>query len=389
MNLQKFRDAEIESETLIYVVLFGMMVIQVSLPLGIYSLVSLCTWSIVISSIVAFFMRMRISVDQNMFIVMALLCVLVMSMLCSSTLSYKGVVAAISFLELPLLISSYPEVRNSEKIRKMVYIVFVLLSVFYIVMSFTNFANIFYSDYGEIQTSFLSLGYNNPNETAMYLFVCMIVNSCLFMESRKLSIRIFSAFLIVSIVDLIWRTLARTSLALCILYYFCIIILLKKKIPSFIHNISFIIPIAFFVVTIVFNEALMNYTLLGDSIETGRMDIYMSFLNDLNVWKILFGSYSVCFENLHNGMLTIFATIGILGTGIYMFFLNAKFRYILTSVDATSAGKHSLLGLYCILIYMSTESAFLVSGGAFAVMVFSIYLLSITDDHVSSKQEIY
>lgn len=386
MNLQKFRDIKIEAETLIYVILFGMMAIQIALPLRIYSLVSLGTWSIVISSIVAFLMRMRISVEKNMLMVMALTWVVVMSMLCSSTLSYKGLVASISFLEIPLLISSYPEVQHGEKIRKAVYVCFVLLSVFYIALSFTHFSNIYYTDYGERYMSFLTLGYNNPNETAMYLFVCMIVNSCLFMESHKLITKLFSAFLIVSIVVLIWRTLSRTSLVVCILYIFLLLCCRKKKIPSFIHTISFIIPSAFFVITIVFNEALMNYTLWGESIETGRMDIYMNFLNELNGWKILIGWYPVCFENLHNAILTIFATIGIFGTGIYIFFLNTKLRYLLSYIDAMSVEKYSLLGLYCILIYMSSESAFLISGGAFAVMVISVYLLSITDEQNSPRE---
>ncbi len=388
MNLKKIGDIEIGTETLIYVILFGMMTIQIALPLRIYSLVSLGTWSIVISSIVAFLMRMRRSIDKNMLIVMALAWMVVVSMLCSFTFSYKGLVAAISFLEIPLLICSYPEARHGKRIRNVVYACFVLLSVFYIVLSFTHFANIYYTDYGERHMSFLTLGYNNPNETAMYLFVCTIVNSCLFMESRQLITKFFSAFLIVSMVALIWHTLSRTSLVVCILYFSCIAMLLKKNIPSFIHTISFIIPIAFFVVTIIFNEALMNYTLWGESIETGRMDIYMNFLNELNGWKILIGWYPICFENLHNAILTIFATIGIFGTGIYIFFLNTKLRYLLSCIDAMSVGKYSLLGLYCILIYMSSESAFLISGGAFAVMIFSVYLLSITDDR-SPKREIY
>ena len=386
MNLKKIGDIKIEAETLIYVILFGMMAIQIALPLRIYSLVSLGTWSIVISSIVAFLMRMRISVEKNMLMVMALTWVVVMSMLCSSTLSYKGLVAAISFLEIPLFICSYPDARYGEQIRKAVYACFVLLSVFYIALSFTHFSNIYYTDYGERYMSFLTLGYNNPNETAMYLFVCMIVNSCLFMESHKLITKLFSAFLIVSIVVLIWRTLSRTSLVVCILYIFLLLCCRKKKIPSFIHTISFIIPSAFFVITIAFNESMMHYTLLGDSIETGRMDIYMNFLSELNGWKILIGWYPACFKNLHNGFLSIFATIGIFGTGIYIFFLNTKFRYILSCIDAMSVEKYSLLGLYCILIYMSSESAFLTSGGAFAVMIISIYLLSITGEHISPRE---
>lgn len=385
MNLQKFRYIKIGAETLIYVILFGMMLIQIALPFKIYSLVSLGTWIIVISSMFAFIIRILRGVDKNMLMVIALMVIIVVSMLCSFTLSYKGFSAALSFLEIPLLICAYPEVRSGKQIRKAVYACFGLLSVFYIALSFTDLANIYYTDYGKKQMSFLTLGYNNPNETAMYLFVTIIVLSCFFMESHKLFNKISSVILIVLMVALIWRTSSRTSLVVCIFYLFMLLYYQKRKLSSYLRIISNIIPIAFFVLTIIFEESLMEIMLLGETVETGRLYIYKDFLNSLNPWRFLVGWYPYYFENLHNAILTIFSTIGVVGTGIYLGFLNIKLRYIHNSINIMSVEKFSLLGLYCIIIYMSAESAFFVSGGAFAVMFISIYLLCITDEHVSPR----
>ncbi len=385
MNLQKFRYITIDAETLIYIIIFGMMAIQFALPFRVYSIVSLGTWCIFFSSVFAFILRIIRGIDKNVFSVIVLAIILFISMICSFSVSYENFTSAFSFLEIPLIICAYPKLKNSRRIRKLLYGCYSLLAVLYIVLSFMSISNIYYDEYGEKYMDFMTLGYNNPNQIAMYLFINIIVLGILFFDSKKIITKIFSAIMICILVALVLGTLSRTSFVVSVFYIIGLVYFRKKRIPSALRIASFVIPIAFFFLTIVFHKLMSSLMLFGEKIETGRFEIYVNFLKELDLIRFLFGWYPFQFNNLHNAFLTIFSTAGLLGLGIYIEFLNSKLRYLQSCQRKNGAEKYSVFGLCCILIYMSAESAIMVSGGAFAVMFVSVYLLGISGDKVDSK----
>lgn len=379
MILYKNRYIRVNNDSLIYVMLFGLLAIQIGLPLKYYVLVSVGTWSVLIGTVLAFIFRAKSGVDINMLTVIAISSMVVVSMLCSFTVSYQGFVASLSFLEIPILISAYPNVCERKKIRKTIYICFILLALFYIGISFTSLSNIYYNDYGEKQVPFLTLGYKNPNQTSMYLVTCFIILICLMLETRKIKFKILSGVLAITMLYLIVQTLSRTGLLVCIIFVLLTFCLRKTGIPLILHLIAFALPIMFFVITLIWSDALQTLSILGEDFETGRLEIYRDFLNELTPIRFLIGWHPMHFTNLHNAILTIFATTGIFCTGSYVFFLYKKLQFLLQFINSRRIGKNALIGLYCIMIYMSVESAFLVSGGAFAVMFFSLYILCVTE----------
>lgn len=389
MRLQGFRQLRVGMETPIYILLFGLMAIQIALPLRINFIVSLGTWAIFISTIVAFVITAmaRKNRDRYFLIIIALIVTVALSMLCSFSISYQNFVVALSFLEIPLFMVAYPSVNN-ENIRKTIYRCFVILSVYYILVGFTSLANVYYTKYGERQMEFLTLGYNNPNETAMYLFACLIVLVAMWVEIKSIAAKIFVVVDIALVGRLLWLTLSRTGALMSALFLVLVICLWKVRIPKIIRIVSILIPLIFLLVTFIFDELLLYWSVMGETLETGRADIYVKVLDKLNVIRFLVGGYEFNFKNLHNALWTVFATVGILGAGTYFWFINAKIRDVHQSIKDKGVGKVALIGLLCIFIYTSTEAAFLTSGGTFAAIVISIYLLSVSDLRTIGQEDV-
>lgn len=388
MRQNDFGKLRIGVETPIYILMFGLLAIQIASPLRIDLMVSLGTRMIFGSTILAFILSVKLRKNRDVYFltIILLMIIVVLSMIVSMNLSYKGIVAALSFLEIPLFMEAYPKI-NSQNIKKTIYISFTILSIYYNLISFTSLSHIYYTDYGERFMDFLSLGYNNPNETAMYLFLCTIILVAFHSEVKNKVAKIFLTIDIILIVRLIWLTLSRTGLILSSVFIFLVILLQNKKIPNFLRIIATALPLIFLILTIFFNQFLSNWTLFGDTFETGRYDIYIEVIKNLNLIQLFVGDYNYYFKNLHNAICSIFATTGILGVSIYYWFMISKIRYIHNSILDNKIGKIGLIGILCIYTYTSTEAAFFISGGSFAAFVISIYLLIVSSFHVSEKKD--
>lgn len=79
-----------------------------------------------------------------------------------------------SALEIPLFIASAKQI-SSKRLTMTIYKCFVIVSLFYVVISLTPIAHRYKNEYGTFQAGFLTLGYENPNKTGMLLFACTAV----------------------------------------------------------------------------------------------------------------------------------------------------------------------------------------------------------------------
>ena len=159
-------------ETPIYLMLIGMMAIQIAKPLRINFIVSMGTWMIIISTVVAFVLAVMLRKirDQYLFNIIVLGVCVCASIAASFVWRYQEIVSALSFLEIPILMASY-EKSKEKNVKKTIYACYIILSVYYSLISLTPLANIYYTEYGTTQMNFMTLGYSNPNETAMHLIV--------------------------------------------------------------------------------------------------------------------------------------------------------------------------------------------------------------------------
>lgn len=366
----------------IIILLIGYVVLQIATPLQMKQLMSAGTWMIVFSSIIAvvsFAIKGGIlKNDNSIFIMILLFTSVVLSMIFANNVNYNGVVAAFCFLEIPFFLISYDSIE-SKKLINLIYLVFFILSVYYIALSFSSLSNVYYTKYGLREMEFVSLGYNNPNETSMYLVTCFIVIVSMFFGIKNRLLRTAIIIDSVLLLQIIYKTQSRTGIVASVVFIVSLFIFRKRKIPKIIKEIAFLVCLAFLFITVFFYDEMASLELLGETLETGRYEIYENIIKQMSFEKFLFGDFTIHFQNLHNSVLTVFATVGVFGTLAFFDLLYKKINVNKTNNNV------ALIGILCLIMTTATEGALLTKGSAFAASFLSVYFLCITNTGGSNE----
>lgn len=369
---------KVRIDRLIYKTLFAFLfLILLMLPTKNSMLVSMGTYGIFVCTglAVAFgFYENRIVAKDVLPVLILAICGIV-SMICSKVSINKALVRYLMFMELPLLLMSMPD-RIDRSIVRFYSVGLIFLSVFFVYQASSGNAYVFYSSYGKGYISDLTLGYNNPNETAMYLFCTQfgLINAVVLSSNKW--VKLFLSVLAGILLYLVFLTNSRTVMVLSVLLLVIMVFLRKRK-PSVILTINVVaFSFAFVVILIVFSSTLTGILFWGDAFDTGRSEIYSSVINNLTLLKSIFGDFDYEFDNLHNAPLSIFATIGIVGVTVFYYIL---LSWLLGRIRTTKFGKCTYLGMWSVLmifVHSSVEAAMLTAGSAFAVCSFSAFLFA-------------
>lgn len=118
---------------------------------------------------------------------------------------------------------------------------------------------------------------------------------------------------------------------------------------------------------------------LGDVFDTGRLLIYSDVLHSMDLKSFFLGQYSYRFSNLHNLYVSLFATVGLLGTvvfaGLY-FFVNKQ----LSRAYKTNPAKVAYIAICLYMFHASVESAMFLLGSVYAAIIISLYILCINKE---------
>lgn len=361
----------------IYLLIFSLFMILFCEPFGLSNILSLGVWMALIATILVLIVAIaeeRIYKSPITLFTVLVLIISVFSIIISNQLSYKSIVSLISFLEIPLFVLSLNTI-SSEKIEKIIYRSFIIISIFLIILSFLPVAHIFENIYGVSYLDFLTLGYGNPNKTGMILFGCFAVLISYINYEKKTIKKMFvladTAYIFLMI---IW-----TQSRVCIVISVLLIIfsfISNKNIIRIICNFCYIVPIVFAPIFIFFPKQLMQSNFMGETIDTGRLSIYMNVFNNLNIKNILIGNYAYQFGNLHNLYISVFATIGILGVILFALLYFNILKKISCSYHSAS-NKIALLAFSLFLLHSSVEAAMFLSGSSYAAIIILLYILSI------------
>lgn len=366
----------------------GLLMIQISAPHGIDSIGSLGTWLVILSSILAFtfalLKKRYLEIDKALVILLIIYVIFVA--IITLDFSYRKLVSIGCFLEIPLFFASYNKIQK-RKIEATIYYSFVVLSLYYILLSFTSMAYVFETQYGIVSHAALTLGYNNPNETAMYLFYCSVVIVAAAFWTNKKLFRVFLVCDYIFLLYLITRTHSRTCLMASLIFIVLVFVYKKKRIPNYLGYITVIFPFVFIILTLLFENRLSNLEFFwGKAFETGRYDIYMRAFENQSVIKFLIGDFEFLFQNLHNGYVSIFATIGAIGLALFITIFNYKLKEVHNKISNYKNHNIFLIGLLCVLLISATEAASICAGSAFAASVISIYLLAIAHEEENAHE---
>lgn len=385
MNADRPKVIKIQKKQFVYIMLFGMMLIQIATPLHFESIQSAGVWLIFCSSVASFgFTVGKKWTGVNLLLLVSLVITIVLSMLCSSQLSYRSVVVAMCFIEIPLFLGSFANV-NSANIRKTVYGCFALLAVYYVVLSFSRLSHVYYGNYGSIIASYLTLGYDNPNETSIHLFSCMIVLVSASYACRQRWKRFIVQVEIIAIMLLILGTQSRTGIVAMVFLIVFVCFFRNRKLPSVVCGLSFMMPLVFIIISLW--SVSSNWSLLGDAFDTGRGEIYREVLNNIGIISFLFGDYNFEFQNLHNGFWAVFGTLGFIGVTLFFVFLYKNIRNVWSIVKWDKVSKAALIGLMLLIVNSSTEATYFVGGSSFAAEVIAVYLLCVCNYEECIRKE--
>lgn len=364
-----------------YFIVIGLMMILIAEPLNATSFSSLGVWLIFIAivSIAVITMVEKKHIHANAITITTMLFAVIgiFSMALCNQISYKSLVTLMSALEIPLFIASVKQI-SSKRLTVVIYKCFVLVSLFFIVISFTSIAHSYKNEYGTFQADFLTLGYENPNQTGMLLSACVAVLLSYFYHVDSIGKKALIALDIAYMLFLIYRTESRASIvvaALSLVFSF----VKKKKIIERLGWVCYIVPMCFSLLLALFYEQIGQMYFLGDVFDTGRLFIYSNVLHNMDFKSFFLGQYSYQFSNLHNLYVSLFATVGIFGTvvlAVLYFFVNKQ----LSRTYETDSARVAYVAICLYMLHASVESAMFLFGSVYAAIIISLYILCINKE---------
>lgn len=281
----------------------------------------------------------------------------------------------LGFLMLPIMLYCISAVGVTEKTRKTVLIANFIASLEYILLYHSNLRNAFETQYGTANIPSVTLGFSNPNQTATFLFVCLVLLfvSLAFFKSKAMRVLLVADILYISFI--LYKTDSRTAIVLLVAFIALSLWSLKRKFSALFTELCLLAPFFYMILALAFTSLFENIKIMGDSIFTGRENIYLRYFENLDPIKFLFGDFSgFKFENLHNGYISVAATVGIAVLILYYTLLR---KSLLSSCDKNLSSYASIAycGLLCIVIYTSTEAGFLVGGTTYAFMSAMMFIM--------------
>lgn len=228
----------------------------------------------------------------------------------------KKFISLASFISFYWMLSLPADRDSRHNIQfKHVYYSAIALTFIFAIYSFL-IPSIAYTPEGNYGNLIFTMGLGNPNGSAVYvLFTSMILLLAFISTSRK-SVKIVLLALAGVLTYILYLLSSRTVFACVLLAWLSVIfspILRKQRIFRYAVLIA---PLIMVIVQFFFNEKIGDYEILGKELDTGRYEMYHDLLQQIILKPMQYVFGNICgynFQNFHNGLLTIFASLGIIG----------------------------------------------------------------------------
>ena len=228
----------------------------------------------------------------------------------------------------------------------------------------------------------LTLGYGNPNQTGMLLLGMLLILVVSIAKASRKWEKVGGTALAAYMVYMIVRTNSRTCIVLVAAMLLALVTSLYRKIDKKIMFLAFLAPAVYIFMELFMSAVVSNTTVMGETVATGRGEIYIEFLKSTDIWSILVGDF-VEYRNahLHNGYITVFARVGLVGLAAFVIMLWRGYRQCYQ--DALQGGKaefFAFCGLLLILLHSTMEAAYLSGGTMYAAILCMLMILTVPDD---------
>lgn len=311
------------------------------------------------------------------FIWMLLLTVLALlvGILRGTYFAVSDITSFVNFMVFPMMLMHSAVYTVPDKAKTVLVVTAAFLSILFIALYHSDFRFVYTGYYGKTYIDQVTLGYPNPNQAAMYLFICVVILFTGIFSFRQWPVK---ALLILDVAYLCWiltQTESRTAVLLLIVFFILSLVMLKRNLPVWSVDVAIFTPLGYALLAMFFFPIFGTITLWGEPLFNGRENIFERYLDNLNILNFLLGDYrKFNFQNLHSGYVSIAATVGIVALAFFMIFIRTCLRQNHRGILRDKQAKIGFIGFLCVLVYTSTEAAFFVGGSTYAFLIFAVFM---------------
>lgn len=293
------------------------------------------------------------------------------------------IVDLLLYCMLPLYVASYRGAGHIKALKRAICIGNVFYCLFHVVLSFTSKAYVVYLENGLGRAGEnLTLGYSNPNQTGMLLLGMLLILVVSIARASRKWVKAGGIALAAYMCYMIFRTNSRTCILMVVGMVLALTTSLYRKVNKKILFLAFLVPAVYVFMELFMGAVVANTTIMGETVATGRGNIFIEFLGNTDIWSILVGDFGQYGRtNLHNGYITVFARVGLVG--LVPFIMMLWRGYGQCYQDACRGGKPEFLAfcsLVLILLHTTMEAAYLTGGTMYAGIICLLMLLTVPDD---------
>ncbi len=290
---------------------------------------------------------------------------------------YDYIIRLLCYLALPFYFLYLDYIKPDKVMINTIFIVHVLMSLVFAFHSISDYRYRGYEGYIGTNRAWLTLGYDNPNQAAMYLLITMIVLLAGVFYYKNFFLRVILVLPMLYLGYLLQATSSRTCIFIFLWVLFMLVLKKWIRLNHIFVGVLILLPALFMVLYPVIYESnwFTFFEIAGKSDYSSRSDIYQAVFESVSN-RILLGDFSAYeLQNLHNGTLSIYASLGILGLLSFYIYIFRAYFHLLTYNLKSKTAYLGMIGLLAVFLHACTESAFLIGGSMFAGSLSVLILL--------------
>ncbi len=284
------------------------------------------------------------------------------------------------FLMLPGCCVLYKHAGRVKQLKKATYIASACYAVLFTALVFADNSHIAYGHYGLEEVDELTLGFQNPNETAIYLMLTFFVLAAAFFAAGKWTGRAFYGALAIQMYYLTLQTQSRSCIALCTVYLVLALVQRWFRIGTKTLVGVLLLPATILVIMLGFPSLLAEVQFMGEAADTGRILIFNSYFKDWGMSQALLGDFlKYGGSNLHNSFLSLMAMFGVPAAVYYLYnFYKQTMEYKKQIESPTSYMGY--VGWVMVMLHGIAEGTLLSAGTVYAGMAGLLLILMLPEE---------
>lgn len=298
---------------------------------------------------------------------------------CKSALFGK-LVQYMCFLMLPGCCVLYRHAGRVKELKKAIYIANVFYAFLFIALIYAPNSHIAYGPYGLEEVEELTLGYQNPNETAIYVMLSFFALTAAAFNEEKLTWKWCYGALAAEMYYIVLQTQSRTCIVLCTAFLVLALLQKRFKIGKKMLKVAVVLPVIILLIMMEFPQWIARLRFMGEVADTGRILIFNSFFENWDMSHAVLGDFlQYGGSNLHNSFLTLMGMFGLPTATFYMYFIY-KNSVVYAEQSATQGAYLGYVGWIMLIIHGIAEGTLVAAGTVYAGMAGLMLILMLPEE---------